>query len=150
MMTTYKIDVAAARLTVKNARGQLDDLDGIETTLKTTGETMATTALEADINSALDDAYDNFLRPMAVTMVLAGRQLFDNTDSVINIYDKADLDMGKKADGVTERAIATEVRRSDDVPDYSSSSRTAEPPVTAQAPADPKHPGQTTNGRYTW
>lgn len=149
-MTTYNIDIPAARQTVTNARGQFDDLDGIENTLKTTGEAMATTALESDINTALDAAYDNFLRPMAVTMVLAGRQLFDNTDSVITIYDNADLEMGKRADVYTESDIATQVRRSGEVPDYSASSRTAEAPVTMQAPPDPNHPGQTTGGRYTW
>lgn len=125
----YKIDTPDdVRGIINRARGRFDDIDGIEWKIETTGEAAANAAKEADINDAMKDAYTNFLRPFVVTMISAGRKVFDGTESVVNIYDNADTTMSQSAG-----QIENEIELMDDLPDYKSSTKTGEysPVVTS-------------------
>jgi hypothetical protein len=147
---TWKIgSLSGARNAVKDARTAFEDLDGIESRIKASGEAAADSALEPDINNALDAAFDNFLRPMSVTMVLAGRHLFDSADSIVNLYDEADMEMGREADAATQAALNAARDDAGDVPDYSAGASTHQGPVVSQAP-DPSNAERYTDGGYRW
>lgn len=148
-MSVWNINVDSARGVVKDATTELENLDGIEGRIKASGEAAADAAIEKSINAALDSAYDNFLRPMAVTMVLAGRQLFDGTAGIVNTYAEADLTMSTDADAATDNAMKGILDSMNWSPDYSDAQGTSDVPVLSQ-PAAPGDPAHYTGGGYRW
>lgn len=132
----YNIDVAPARAAISAARGRWDDIDGIEHEIELTGEAAATASKEDSINSALQEAFTDFLRPFVVTMIKSGRQTFVCGDNVVTTFENADTAASDVADARQEEAIgqikhATEIV--DATPSYSEKDETGAAPTVVRS-----------------
>jgi hypothetical protein len=146
-MSKWNINVPAALGVVKDAGVDFDPVDGIEKTIQTAGSACCDAAVDERIFTAMNQCYDNALRPLSVTMVKSARSIFSKTKSIINTYDNADLDMGTAGKKAETQAIETKVKGMDDVPSYSPGESTETSPSTS-LPADPKNPDRNSEGGY--
>ena len=146
-MSKWNINVRAALGIVKNAGADFDALDGIEKTIQTAGSSCCDAAVDERIFTAMNQCYDNALRPLSVTMVKSGRSIFRKTKSIINTFDNADLDMGTAGKKAETHAIETTIKGIDDIPPYTAGESTATTP-SISVPVDPHDPDRTTQGGY--
>lgn len=146
-MSNWKINVPIALGIVKNAGADFDDVDGIEGKIQTAGNACCDAAVDEKIFTAMNQCYDNALRPLSVTMVKSGQSIFAKTKSIINTFDNADLDMGTAGKKAETHAIETKVNAMDDAPSYSAGESTSKNP-SVSIPSDPSNPDHTTEGGY--
>lgn len=147
-MDKYTIDVAAAQAAVSGARGEFDDLYGHEGRIEVAGEHLAQAAEEDKINSALRQAFVDFLKPWTVSLVTQGRNILDAGDSIISEFVTADGKM-EDAGNVLKRASIEMLANSvDDVPDYDAGASTS-----STSPANTfggKNSNPSSNDGYEW
>lgn len=120
-MDGYDISPGAARGVISQARDTWSALHGLENTIEGSGEAAASATKEDKINTAMEHAFTNFLRPFTVLMVQMGDRSFDGADSVINIYDNGDTAM---SDNTRKESMGDALAESQKLVDYRSGSST--------------------------
>lgn len=128
----YDIEPDAARGVIATARNRFDDIDGIEHKIESDGVAAGTASKEDAIDGALQDAFENFLKPFVVVMIEAGRKTFDGTESVVNIYDNADTSMSENVQATAVSDMLHEVELMDQLPDYDQDASTGAAPAGVQ------------------
>lgn len=122
----YDIDTDAARGVIATARNRFDDIDGIEHRIESDSAAAGAASKEGAIDGALQDAFENFLKPFIVVMIEAGRKTFDGTESVVNIYDNADTSMSENVRATAVSDMLHEVQLMDELPEYDKNATTGE------------------------
>lgn len=120
-MDGYDISPGAVRGVISTARSTWSALHGLENTIEGSGEAAATATKEDEINTAMQHAFTNFLRPFTVLMVDMGDQCFDGADNVIDIYDNSDTEM---SDTARKEAMGNALADSQELTDYNGTSST--------------------------
>ena len=114
----YEINVGDARAAVSGARSNFDDLHGHEAKIKASSGELADASREPKIEAALQQVFDDFLKPWTATFVEHGDNILAAADSIISEFVAADGEMESAANLLRQADIQHRVETIDDTPDY--------------------------------
>lgn len=104
-MGLFRLDVAAARGGVSQARSVWADLDGIETAIGAALDAGGAASIESEITAALRSAFHDAIGPLVTALRGEGVRVLNSGDGVITTFDGA-----AEQQAATTAAVSADMR----------------------------------------